>query len=125
MSRAMEFKEMVVEKVLEGIIKDIPIVDPTTESINRLRLHKVINGAYAMEGKETSYRVLTKNFMDALRDTYVAIEYYKELVSGIRIADKPTYEESLDPVTHDIKRKIRLVFLLPDKEEKETEAAHD
>jgi hypothetical protein len=115
-SNAMKFKTTVVSKVLEDIIKDIPVVDSATEIVETGRLYKIINGCYVKRGNEIPHDVLTQSFMDALHETYEAIEHYKEIVPGIKIADKPVYEETVDSETHDVKRKIRIVFLLPDKE---------
>jgi hypothetical protein len=112
----MKLKTTVVNKVLEDIIKDMPVVDPTTETVETSRLYKVINGRYVNGGDRIPHDVLTQSFMDALHETCEAVEYLKEIAPGIKIADKPAYEETVDPETHDVKRKIRIVFLLPDKE---------
>jgi hypothetical protein len=112
----MKFKATVVNKVLEDIIKYIPVVDPATETVETSRLYKVINGRFVKDGKEIPCDVLTQSFMNALHETCEAVEHLKEIAPGIKIADKPAYEETVDPETHDVKRKIRIVFLLPDKE---------
>jgi hypothetical protein len=109
--KVLDFKQMVVEKTLDDLIKDIP----QAHVLDGDKLLKLINGVLVKDDEAIPFHVSTKSFGECLFDTYLAVEHCISISCGIKISGKPVYGERLDwnngyPA---IMRKLSIEFVIP------------
>jgi hypothetical protein len=118
MSTVIDFKQMVVKKTFEDLLKDVPV----TNDLDGGKYYKLINGAFIRSGKAIPMQVMTKSFMECLHDSYETAGHMLETVRGIKIVEgTPCYEEVIDEDTLETKRKLRILFVIPNKQEENNE----